>query len=43
MKNQTDQQAHTLADMPPDLKGVMIAALERNLVERTVSEANART
>lgn len=28
-----DQQAHTLADMPAELKAMMIAALERDLAD----------
>lgn len=30
---ETDQQTHTLADMPDDLKATMLAALERDLAQ----------
>ena len=33
MTGETDQQAHTLADMPADLKASMLAALERDLAQ----------
>lgn len=34
MRGQRDQQAYTLDDMPDELKAQMIAALERDLVEK---------
>ena len=33
MTGRTEQQAHTLSDMPDDLKAAMIAALERDLAQ----------
>ena len=33
MSGETDQQSHTLADMPDDLKTPMLAALERDLAQ----------
>ena len=33
MTGETDQQVHTLADMPDDLKASMLAALEHDLAQ----------
>jgi len=33
LSGETDQQAHTLADMPDDLKTSMLAAIERDLTQ----------